>query len=271
MRALAAGSLLLALACASPADHGAQPTAEHHPSEQKAIPADLLPVIEAAERRGREMYKHDQAAWHATNAVRARKSPRESELMGWITLPDADAALPRVHFYGESAPGSYASQFDVSYRESELRVVAHDPAVALEEREQELVRARGLAIAGRRRQRSDGINTIVLRDAGGEIHVYLMAATAKPDALVLAGHDLARISPDGRTLLEWRPLSATCVVSKRAEGDRWNLLATLNDTPTETDVFTELSFEMLNYFIVTRRGLWRLAGGEVFYFGESKP
>jgi hypothetical protein len=149
-------------------------------------------------------------------------APLRRELRGWITVPREGEQRPLVRFCSELEPGVFASRIDVRVGVTTTDVSVHDPPAALSEDENALVRARALAIASRTRQCTDRLNSVVLRDASGEIHVYLLAATTRSNEVVLAGHDLARISADGRALLEWRSLSRTCLVNelpKAREGE----------------------------------------------------
>jgi hypothetical protein len=135
--------------------------------------------------------------------------------------------------------------------------------VALPEEQQELARARALAIKGRKRQCTKALNTVVLRDPSGEVHVYLLAASTSRREIVLLGHDLARVNSDGREILELRQFSNSCLITQRDE-DAVGMFVShvLSPAPTETHVFTALNYGITLY-VVTDGGAWGTSAGEI--------
>jgi hypothetical protein len=227
------------------------------------VPPDLAEPVAFAERRGRELYEHDQAAWHGTDAAKPASRRWRRRLVGWITVPRAEGERPLVRFLSEPEPSVYASRVDVVLGVTEAKLEEHDPAIPLPDDQQALARARALAIAERKRQCTPTLNSVVLRDAGGEIHVYLLAATSDPDVIVLAGHDLARVSPDGRTVVAWRSFSNTCMNGELKEDAVMQFVThVLDPTPTEVHVFTSLNYRA-PLAVGTSRGIWMVDAGEI--------
>ena len=261
------GALLALAAESASAEEGAAAGAQEAASAP-VVPSDLAERVRFAEERGRALYEHDQAAWHGTDAAKPASRRWKRQLVGWITAPRA-GARPLVRLLSEPAPGEFASRVDADVGVTAVTLAEHDPPLALPEDEQALARGRALAIRERKRQCTRSLNSVVLRDASGEIHVYLLAASAKRDEVVLAGHDLARLSADGRELIAWRPFSNGCLVGKRREGDALLFVThVLDPAPTETHVFTSLNHGV-RLFVATARGIWSIQAGEIRLVEET--
>jgi hypothetical protein len=232
------------------------------------VPPDLAERVRFAEERGRALYEHDQAAWHGTDAVKPVSRRWKRKLVGWITAP-REGARPLVRFLTEPAPGEFASRLDADVGVTAVKLAEHDPPLALPEAEQALARGRALAIRERKRQCTKNLNSVVLRDASGEIHVYLLAATTKRDEVILAGHDLARLSADGRALIAWRPFSNGCLTVRREPKTVMLTVSHILDpVPTEAHVFTNLSYGV-PLGVATLRGIWSIDAGEIRLVEET--
>jgi hypothetical protein len=254
VRSAATLAALLALACAG----ASGPAAEVAPAspEERAW-------LAAAEARGREMYELDRAAWRATDALFAEAADAASQsVVGWIALPQQDGWL--VRFLTAQPDGSFASRYDVLVGEDREALGSHTPPEPLPPEEQAMARARELGIASMTRRCSARYNTVVLRDASGEWRVYLLPATPDADEVVLAGFDLARVSADGRELLEFAPLSRSCV-AQRADPSAaaYYITHSLHPLPIDTHVFTSLTSGRALFVVTDDSTTWKVEGGRI--------
>jgi hypothetical protein len=109
-----------------------------------------------------------------------------------------------------------------------------------------------------------GYNTVVLpREDDDPWTVYLLAATADPELVVLTGHHRVSVTPDGRAILRTESLAQDCVVSRRPV-DVLGVVLTddLRTEPIETHVFTSLLYAM-PLRVRTARGEFRVEGARI--------
>jgi hypothetical protein len=134
----------------------------------------------------------------------------------------------------------------------------------------ELARARELGLRSATHRCSDHPDAVAIHDAEvEEIRVYLLAPPPEPDSVVLAGHDLARVSDDGRRLIEVVPLSRSCVVEPRSEGaESLTVTHVLDLHPIETHVLASLELGIPVY-VSTDRGRWKIEGGRISFLGRG--
>jgi hypothetical protein len=164
-------------------------------------PADVRADVLRAETQGAQLYRHDQAAWHASDAIQASGVQPPGDGRGWLTL--ARDGRIAVRFFAEVdwEPVAYAQAiFDpATGKVSDARALS--PAQPATAEERVLLRARDAAMARARNglRCSGAINTVVLPGqgtAGDEIDVYVMSAWEGGD-FVFGGHQRVRVSGDG--------------------------------------------------------------------------
>jgi hypothetical protein len=259
LRRIGCGIACLTLACAGTS--ATEPTGTPPTSEELALLAQ-------AEARGREMYELDHAAWVATDALFEKiPAAADERTAGWIVVPRDDARLVRFLVPEGDA---FASHYDVLVGASSAEVTAHAPPAELAPEELAMARALVLAIGSMKRRCSERYHTAVVRDAAqNEWRVYLMPATSEPDTVVLAGFDVARVSADGSKLIEFLPLSRSCMMQRNdpnAEG--YFITHVLHPLPIETHVFTSLSYGRPVY-VVTETALWKVEGGRIEWVEDN--
>lgn len=224
-------------------------------------------TIQAAESLGEQAFRHDRAAWHATDALRKlRTFRRDRRVQGWITQA-GDAGIT-VTFVG-GGEGEPLALYRATILES--GTLLGEPVVLkspqpLDEYEGSAARARALALGLPFEACGKNYNTIVLpNDAGGSKWiVYLFPGTTKNDVVPLGGSFRVDVdlSNDTSTL---RAYTRSCIELQndpRAVG----LMVThlMDPVPTEVHVFWNLWANKVLYVGTSQGGaLWVLEGGRI--------
>ncbi len=215
---------------------------------------------------GREIHRHDIAAWVATDALFEQTGGVPPDLGGWIVTPQDDGLVVRfIRIEGENfRPG-----WDILVLNGEAGSVVTATDTAFSDEEQAQFQARQTAIANIGSLRcSNRMNTVVLKDPDSEGWlVWLLAATTENNVIPVGGHYRFRISADGRTMLMRDQLSNSCLtLSTQPEdgGSPVGLVMTqiVSDTPVETHVFLSLLHGMTLY-VATAGDLYRVAGDRI--------
>ena len=267
---LTAAALVLAAACAH--------LPSHLHDAPGAMPEDLAPHVEQAVHLGVALYEQDVVSARASDVlVDAKVIPQDDRLAGWISLPDRDGSW-RVDFVTESG-GALAAAYEVTFEPGsavESDVEAFHPPRPLEPRAAAMFRARQAVLARVERRCGTGVNPAVLpASLAGEDGwlVYALAATNRPGEVVLSGHRLFRVSPDGNRILEEVPLSRSCQVETEKqlpEGAHPAALVVshaVSDWPLETHVFTSLLYDT-DLYVGTPRGVFEVSGDHVSFLGR---
>jgi hypothetical protein len=232
-------------------------------------PASLPPLdpahLYAIEQRGQQIYELDRAAARATG-VALPAGLRDLNVDGWIVVR-SDSGL-MVRFVGACAEG-VCSLMDVDVPRAETPPVALRalPPEPLSGEQAAMWRARQMAATVSFVACTPGYNTVVLpREGDDPWTVYLLAATADPELVVLTGHHRVTVTPDGRAILRTESLARDCVVSKRqmAPADALGFMLTddLHAEPIETHVFASLLYAM-PLRVRTARGEFRVEGAKI--------
>jgi hypothetical protein len=139
--------------------------------------------------------------------------------------------------------------------------------------------ARQAAIGGlsARKQLIDAV-VLPAQPAIGEdgILVYLLAGTMKPDVAVLGQHHRVLVSPDGKRVVRFEPLSKGIIQLPMTGGNPSpgahvvSLAVThvVSDTPLETHVFASLRYGIA-LVVATRAATWRVDRDKIDYLGPS--
>lgn len=218
---------------------------------------------------GTDLYRHDQAAWVATDAfLEFLGAERPADIVGWIvTGTGNDLTVRFLRRAGdELRPG-----WDIKVVDGVAGPVipaADDAVLGADEKAQ--FRARQTASSGLGRAPcSRTMNAVVLADPDSEDWlVWLLTPVPTVGSLPVGGHIRHRVSADGLTLLSREPLSRSCLVlepSTTPEGSTTaGLFAThiVSDTPVETHVFLSLQ-SGLPLYVGTGDIVWLVDGTTV--------
>lgn len=269
-------AVVLALFVAAPLT-GQQPTRQPADTGRPIAPPtpDSLAAITD---RGRRLARSDYAAWHATDAVLARK-PSPGEVRGYVALRDGAAWLVE---FGRMSEDS--STFLVAYdaRETDARpdsflVTHHEPARRDTSRFLTAARAVDLARSTFTPERRP-YNTMVLPMDDGTWFVYIVPAQTQPTVYPLGGDVRYHVTADGRRILETRRLHNTIIEFTGAAPKPGSTLqagthsAVLDDIPEDTDVLHVLLRQPdVPEYIVTNAFVYRIdVDGSIRLLGRRK-
>ena len=239
------------------------------------IPEDLQAHIAQSRKLGRAIYEQDMVSAKATDVlVAAKLLPGKGEVRGWVTREWPDGWV--VDFMTAPAKDTeniiYRVRFQPDRSKPELTVF--EPMLPADAETAALFRARQSAIGALLDRCTQRVNPVILpAELVGKRGwlVYVLASTTEPNVLILGGHIRFIISPDGKNVLENYPLYEQCM---SMEFDPAAFAAFINhrrtDWPLESHVFASLLYNKA-IFIQTRRGLWKVEGEQVEYYGRPVP
>lgn len=235
-------------------------------------------AVERAQQRGRLIYAHDQAAWHATDEM-VRVTPKDvlpQHGGGWLVVPQGK--LWRVKFYRLDTPGKPEVFFWADMYGPEVRarhLVAKDEKVDLTPQELRMVAARQTAIleAGQRKMTvcTDARPNIVVLPPASEadpVPVYILSAQAKAGEYPAGGHHELDIAPDG-TVASARDFTKSCLNLSPPPEAKGNKLAgamvthMLDPTPTEIHVWLSLWMGQPLYVVTGPERVWPVSAGAI--------
>lgn len=220
-------------------------------------PEQMLAMM-VAEKRGAELYRHDRAAWLATDELfKAFPDPVAAGLAGWITEQSGDDIV--VTFF-RSAGEKISAAYRVTYANGKIT------SASLVDKEftpsqMRLYQARVAAMKSDFQRCTEAINTVVLPD-GDDTLVYMMPGMSEAEKVPFGG--FTRVRVDGQNnLKEIYKFTNSCLIlplPKEAAG----LMVTqvIGDTPTEVHVFTSLSFGAF-VAVGSKSGNWKVEGGRI--------
>ncbi|MCB2089766.1 MAG: hypothetical protein R3E18_05080 [Sphingomonadaceae bacterium] len=211
MRGVRTGLAALALGLCATAPLAAKSKAGEEPPLGTAVdvtdPA-MLAAIAEAERRGRLLWLYDQAAWHATDAMRADIDPSKvAGAAGYVVIPrDGDAMLDVVFV----AERKEALLEFARYTVDVSKVVSGGPVdgdlPALSPLAERMFKARGPAIEAMVKEKyglcsRSPANTVTLPpDENDVISFYLLTSTVHDDVYPLGGHYRADVDADNEVV-----------------------------------------------------------------------
>lgn len=209
---------------------------------------DPVPIeewsLEKVSAMGQEIYRHDVAAWVATDALLASfgDAAPPAGMVGWIVV-DKDDAL-KVRFLRQDAD-VLKSAFDIVVRDGRAGAVeAVDAPLSAEERAQFLARQTAIANIGRLRCAAQ-MNTVVIDDPDSDEWLVWLLTPMLDDRIPIGGHYRFRISADGGAMLRRDQLSNGCFFAERPpeiEAETALLFYTqiVSKGPVETHVFLSI-------------------------------
>ena len=246
-----------------------------------SLAAGEIALLEKAEELGKRIYVHDQYAAKATHLLFAHGvNLGEIGTQGWITEERPDGCV--VTFVARE-PEPWRSVSVVTFAgAAEPNIILVDKD--LTETQAAMFNARQLVLGAVEHPCSDGYNTVVIPQDGEGLPnakecvgdpeptwlAYALAATRDPNLFLVGGHYRAKVSADGRTVLEKRRFTKDCSVLKSPEAAgadvdlaAYTLGHVLDDRPTEIHVFLNLLCGRPLYIVTADRRFWRIEGGKI--------
>lgn len=231
---------------------------------------DPIPIeewsLEKVSKMGQEIYRHNVAAWVATDALLASfgDAPPPAGMAGWIVVEDGDAL--KVRFLRQDAD-VLKSAFDIIVRDGRAGPVeAVSGPLSAEESAQFLARQTAIANIGRLRC-SRQMNTVVIADPDSDDWLVWLLTPMENDRIPIGGHYRFRISADGGTMLRRDQLSNTCFFAEPPpEGQRENAMLfytqIVSKGPVETHVFLSIQ-NQLTLVIVADERFYSVGGARI--------
>lgn len=215
---------------------------------------------------GLEIYKNDWLAWNATDFLLEKQIlQNDKQVQGWIV--DTSTAPVVVHFMGviDNQPTVLHSVYFDQHKK-----MSYQRSVATEVYHQQMFLARQLAAQHIAIKCSDRNNTVVIPTQEGWL-VYILAATTKPNVLMIGGHSKIKVNKEGTTILSAEKTYSSCMEldSKRelpkgaksvgvVVSDKQNVL------PSETMVFISLEHNIPVYVKTTTNAVsWEVSKGKI--------
>jgi len=209
---------------------------------------DPVPIeewsLEKVSKIGQEIYRHDVAAWVATDALLdsfGNASP-PAGMVGWIVVEDGDDL--KVRFLRQESE-VLKPAFDIRVEEGRAGAVeAVNGSLSAAETAQ--FRARQTAVANIGRLRcAPQMNAVVIDDPDSDDWLVWLLTPMLDDRIPLGGHYRFRISADGGTMLRRDQLSNGCFFAEpppELERETALLFYTqiVSKGPVETHVFLSI-------------------------------
>ncbi len=232
-------------------------------------------LIERTEKLGRAIYTHDQYAARATDLAAAHQVDLvKAGAHGWITESRPDGCTVTFVATDSQPWRSVCVVTFTGHAEPNIVLTNKD----LTEPQSAMFSARQLAIESVEKPCSEVYNTVVIpRDGEPGWVAYALAATDDPDVIVVGGHYRATTSADGRTILERRGFTRSCLtLSKRpkdmpsgAELSAYTMSHLLDNTPTEIHIFINLHYGKPLYVATPDGCYWYIKDGKVRLLKQS--
>ncbi|WP_145955573.1 hypothetical protein [Sphingorhabdus sp. SMR4y] len=228
-------------------------------------------ALQLALDRGLDLYRHDQAAWHTTDAMREDIEDLDgSGIRGWVVTNVETGLL--VTFWkpeGDRLQGVYSAVWGDG-KVSDRRILAGEEA-ELSATQIELIDAsRAIDASALERCSKSPFNLVTLpaAKAGDPILVYLLTPQTGWDSIPLGGH--YRFSVENGTVIDQRKFMNSCF-DMPVKGDKKNepvafgITHFLDPVPTEIHVFSVFAAKKPLYVITTQNELqWvtEVSGGQ---------
>ena len=240
-------------------------TAHAQTPEQQAAVARAAAV-------GLELYEHDQAAWHGTDAMQADiPNPDAEGFVGWITeRTGEDITLLFVRRKGDELYAGYRA----TYRDGAVQ--GHGRVnIPLTDAQRRIYQARQLVITTAQVQTcAPSYNTVTLPRAqpgpdGADIDVYIMPAFEDMRHIPFGGHYRVAVDTGANLIRETARFTTQCFTSEIQDHVvALGISQIIGDTPTEIHVFLSLSTR-LPIVVVSRSGSWTVAGNRISYLDST--
>lgn len=246
---------------------GALPSTAAAQRAPEPVPIEEWP-LEKVSAMGQEIYRHDVAAWVATDVLldRLQEIPPPPGMGGWIVVDAGDNLM--VRFIRQDGD-TLKSAFDIKVSDGVAgAVMPVDVELSPTEKASFLARQTAIDNIGRLRC-SERLNTVVLDDPDSDGWlVWLLTSTTDANIVPMGGHYRFRISADGSTVLRRDMLSNGCVNAPRQQSNDQRQPVSLFITqivsrgPVETHVFLSLQ-NRLPIYVMAGDQLFEVAGSNI--------
>lgn len=199
-------------------------------------------LVKQLTQTGRELYKKDSRASFASDLVQAQMDVSlYPNFVGWITHPNNEDYT--VSFYQRT----------------------------LGELELAMLKARITALTANIDRCNQPYNTVVLPDAAnGQLHVYLLAASAQYGVMQVGGHHKVTVNIASGEITQVTPFSKSCFAlnltdSSRPKDSKLSMVVVshiVSDYPAEIHPYLNLLHD-LSIAISTKSGIWVAENGEL--------
>lgn len=246
-----------------------------------AIPSTSVRSFDpaTAARLGRELYRHDQLAWAATDALQAVVSQAErarAGATGWIV--ELSGPEPLVRFVVQKGDEPPHAGWDVRFRRGGAPTVGKPADSRLLPRQ--AIHYAAIKTATRALQQghhpycgTPQYNTVVLEDPDGPgLLVYILRPKTRPDRVPLTGHYRISVSADGARAIDVARFGVSCLDGELiVKGNRAQSIITsqlVAPRPLETYVFLSLQENLSIYVLTPDKRMWRAKQGELVAIGK---
>ncbi len=226
--------------------------------------------IDAIEEIGHRLFRHDHASAIANDLLLEQiDSANYPDFAGWISIEEGDQ-MKVLFFHGPEADLKVLADITLVPEQKPTIVIKPDRAITAKERTMFLARQAGLRAGVN--NCSQRFNTVVFPESGGQYHVYVLAATTDPSALLVGGHTKVVVAADGATVISKENYSKSCLTLDKSGGDLppdvtpMGLIVThvVSPYPAPTHVFLSLQHRTVLY-VATERGNWSVNGSEISF------
>lgn len=265
---LAAAALAACAASSALAQDNTKPSIEVPPP----VPEDAQQAVANAEATGQLLYRHDRAAWLATDAMLAERRMHilKARLGGWVT--EAANSGIRVIFYSrDDVPVRlFEIEVDAGERLSEPVIESTEPLSATHLAQ---IKARDLAVAQEFMTCARKYNSVALPSGNG-MRVYLMPGFVEHGVYPLGGYHRYDIDVAGEKVLGARGFSKSCIDHRDApkgipDGGKpaFGMFTHLLDSqPTEIHVFVSLHATLPMMILTTdNKRVWSVKNGRISF------
>ncbi len=224
----------------------------------------LSPEVRARSDRsariGALLFVEETARARATEALAAAKPSGPAGASVTRLSPDGTAT---TSFVAAGIDPPQVAYEVVTPPDAASAVTRVDPARPLDADGAAMLRAEATARREVRIQCGDAYDAVVLPGALVEKEgwlVYLLAEFQKPNVRVLAGHQLVRVSADGRAVLEQVSLAEKCIVARDGlePGAVVMLPRTTGDAPTEADYYVARACQVRLDLVFEDGRVWKV-------------
>ncbi len=239
----------------------------------RAQSTDHLRDVERVAAIGWELYEHDQAAWHGTDAMLSDiRDPAAEGVRGWITERTPEGVLLLfLRGDGENVTAIYRAL----YREGAVRERGRVNQ-SLTEAQARINRARLLAISSQLPQQcAERYNSVTLPRVepgadGVDIDVYLMPAQSTAAEAPFGGHFRFAVDTSAGVVRDIQRFTNGCIALPKERGSAALFISqVIGELPTEVHVFESLTVGK-PVFVSTRSGIWLVEGRSVRYVPNNE-
>jgi hypothetical protein len=220
--------------------------------------------LRRTEALGQAIYLNDRAAWIATDTATIDRL-RDLNVKGYTV--GVYEEIYTVYFISDCGNDEcIALSVSIDFANSSATVDEQEGLYYLEGVLQKVWEARKIAIASNFKKCTPNYNAVVLpQSSENEPNwlVYLLAATTKPNELILTGHHRITVSNDASEILQSDQLFNSCLIMDADPQASASVVADpLHPYPIETYVFTSMSYR-LPIYVGTSEGKFVVDGASI--------